>query len=173
MNLIVFSLGVLAVFLIGSFLIAGILRLKYGDSSASYGLFAVRDDLIAAVVFKGVKREDPWLDALYRGVNALLWHSHFVAGPGEGWARADWIGKHLAEEPNRSARGWELPMDVPPPEVLVPIVNRLMNELDRMVHAHAGIRIQMTSQARRKLQIQRARAAELRRTLDSCKLALG
>ena len=62
----------LVISMAGLLIVAIGLAMRHGDPSAIYRLYAIRDQLVASVVFKGVDRENPWLVALYENVNRVL-----------------------------------------------------------------------------------------------------
>jgi len=169
MTLLLFLMLTLAVFLAGTLVIAIALRVKYGDHSACYELFAVRDKLIDASVFKGVSRNDPWLETLYTWINKLLTGSNWLAGPGEGWERAAKVGVHFANKPPKTER-FALPSSAPP-EQLKPIINDFQHALAIHQRHHLGWVIFRSSHGREKLRLQKKMARDLQESLKS-KLAL-
>jgi len=116
MNLLLFGLVVLAIFLFGVFVMAIVVDAKHGDDCCTYKLYAVRDRLVSAVVFHNVSRDDPWFNSLYENVNSLLIHSHFLAGPKK-WDTAAKVGKFLASHPHKGKRLREVPSYEPPREI--------------------------------------------------------
>jgi len=160
MNLLIFGLIVLCVFFIGVFVMAVIINTKYGDDSASYKLFAIRDRLIHAVVFQGVSRDDPWLDTLYDNVNSLLVHSNLLAGPSN-WRLAREVGKHFANYPDAGKRLKE-PPKAPIPNELRPILDDLDKALCELLENHIGIIFQLSAHRREQRRIQREKARQFR-----------
>jgi hypothetical protein len=63
---------VLAFFLFGSLVTAAGVKMKHGDSSATYKLSAIRDRLVGICVFEGVARNNEWLEILYSNVSSIL-----------------------------------------------------------------------------------------------------
>lgn len=61
---------VLTLFLAGVLVIAIAVSMRY--PTAPYKLHAVRDKLLNACVFDGVRTDDPWLAALYENVDSVL-----------------------------------------------------------------------------------------------------
>jgi hypothetical protein len=124
----------LAIFLGGELIIVLAVTMRHGDPSATYKLHAVRDKLIEAVVFKGIDRENPWLDALYENTNRVLLHLK------------------LQPFPNTSE---ECPVAI---RELVP---ELRAALEYLVHNRMRIGIQMNAQKREHRRIQRETAKKL------------
>lgn len=164
MTLILFFLILAVIFLGGVFIMAVLIEAKYGDSSAAYPLYAVRDRLIESVVFGRVKRDDPWLEATYEGVNMILRHSSLVAGIGGGWRRACHIGTVLAEKPHLAKPLPKLPAYAPP-DALVPVLEELNRALDHLAKHHAGWMLQVNTERREKARLQRKRAKEMQAML--------
>lgn len=97
MNLILFTFGLVALFLVGTFVLSIYCRIRFDDESAAYKLFAVRDKAIALVAIEGFDRDDPWVDYLYRSTNEVLSASHLLSGP-ENWGFASMVGTSLGEK---------------------------------------------------------------------------
>lgn len=62
----------LAIFLGGELIIVLAVTRRHGDPSATHKLRVVLDKLIAAAVFKGIDRDNPWLNALCENTNCVL-----------------------------------------------------------------------------------------------------
>jgi hypothetical protein len=124
----------LAIFLGGELIIVLAVTRRHGDPSATYKLYAVRDKLIAAVVFKGIDRDNPWLDALYENTNRVLLHSKLQPFP------------TTSEEC---------------PAAIRELVPELRAALEHLVHNRRGIGIQMNAQKREQRRIQREAAKKL------------
>jgi hypothetical protein len=151
----------LAIFLGGELIIVLAVTMRHGDPSATYKLYAVRDKLIEAAVFKGVERENPWLDALYENTNRVLLHSNLLGGP-RGWSLAAAVGHYRANHPNT---GKELqPFPASPeecPDAIRELAPELRAALEYLVCNHRGIGIQMNAQEREQRRIQRETARKL------------
>jgi hypothetical protein len=161
MTLLLFALGVLAVFLFGVLIISTAMWIRHDDTCAAYPLYAVRDGVIDAVVFKGLSRQDPWVESVYDSVTQLLRNSQMVAGPGDGWNRADRIGSLLAQNPSWGAPVIpEFPKDRPPPESLLPVLNQLQVALKHLLKCHYGLRLQFKAIRRHRDRIERAKALQ-------------
>jgi len=157
-NLLIFGLVVIGALLAGVLLIAHLLSVKYGDDSASYRLFAIRDRLVATVVFDGVDRDDPWFDALYENVNSILIHSNLLSGPSN-WPVAEWVGRHLAKHPHEAKKLRHVPTFEPPAD-LQPVIVDINNALDELRCNHIGIITQFSAHRRELARIQRDKAKE-------------
>jgi len=160
--ILVFCLSVLAVFGLGTLVIAVVLHVKHNDTRAAYPLFAVRDALIESVVFKEVPRNDPWVESLYEGLNGVLKNSNLVAGPDGGWERATYMGVRIARNPSCARHFPEFPDSVAPPEQLAPVLEQLGKAIEQFIQNHHGIKLQWNTAARVKAQEQRRRAEALR-----------
>lgn len=162
---LLFSLLFLVAFLAGLLIIALTIKVKYGDHSACHELFAVRDKLIEANVFKGVPRDDPWLDTLYTGVNNLLRGSKLMAGPGEGWDTAARAGRHFANKPPKTGR-FVLPSGTPSGPMKA-IIDDLQHALAVHRRHHMGWAIFRSAHEREVLKIRRKMARELEESIKS------
>ena len=160
MSFLVIALFMCVIFLGGVLLIAIRLEFRYGDPSASYRLFAVRDKLIGAVAFDGVSRNDAWFQSLYENVNSILVQSNLVAGP-ERWSLASFLGRYLVEHPEAEKKLNQVPR-YDPPEQLKPVIAELNSALNHLLGNHFGIILQMSAQQRAKRRIQKEKARELR-----------
>ena len=109
----------LAIYLVGVLIVAISVTMRHGDSTATYRLYAIRDELIDLVVFKGVDRENPWLEALYENINLVL--SHPIAK------------RRLHPFPNRSSEDC--------PEVIRALAPELLSALKHLRRNHLGPRI--------------------------------
>ena len=176
MEILILGLVVIAIFLIAVLVLASILSMKYGDSSAAYPLYAVRDNAIDKVVFSDVDRSDPWFDFVYSSTNAILRYCNLVNGPGHGWAVGSLIGKKFANEDiGQSDKTCVPSSDVPVPEALVPLLREFSQALDHMVDKHQGHRISITSEKREIDRQRKAKVREIKRSLasiDSSSLSL-
>lgn len=155
-----------AVAMLGAWIIAAVLRIREADSIASYPLFAVRDALVAKVVFEGVPRDDVWVETLYRLLNDLLTYSHVVSGPGLGWSIAQEAGKRAARM-RLDANSWPgpLPVHEPMPTALGPVLESLRDALQVLVKQHIGVNLQTNANRREALRLKREAARELCRQL--------
>lgn len=151
------SIGVL-LFMVGLLLMAHFLKAELGDPSASYPLYKVRDQLVHAVVFEGVDKNDPWFSALYENVNDILTHSGLLAGP-DGWPLAVAVGKHLANNPQDVKALVPLPTDVDCPAPLKNVSDDLVAALRYLLSNHVGIYLQRDSKRKesRKIQEQKSK----------------
>lgn len=150
--------------LLGSLITAWTVISRYKDQSAAYPLFSVRDKLVRAVVFDGLDRNDPWFDALYKGVNIVLSNSNFVSGP-EGWDRAHAIGTMLAQHPDRGVQLPSPPDHGEPPDCLKPLIQETRDALSHLMNNHVGMWFQINAERRVRLRQQRAEAKQLDSTL--------
>lgn len=151
----------LFIFLVGVLVIAYGVRLRHEDSSAAYGLYAVRDKLIEAAVFGGVPRENPWLDSLYENVNCVLLHSNMLGGPPR-WSLAVALGRYQAARPGAVKKLMPLPADAGQcPPAIRAIAPNLKMALEHLSRNHVGVMLQMTSHEREQRRIQRQKAKDL------------
>lgn len=166
MDTLIVVLSVVLIFLIGAWLIAFIITERHGDTSASYPLFAVRDKIIDAVVFGGVARDNPYIEAMYENVNSILFHSNLVAGP-ERWDLAAEVGRHLEKHPEdvKDLRPW--PKGGDPSQPLVPVMHELCQALDYLLTNHTGIVVQMHEASRLQRRLQKEKAKKLRDMVQS------
>ena len=171
MELIIFALVVIVVFLFGILLIAVTIDAIYSDASASYKLYAVRDRLVGTVVFENISRQDPWFESLYQNVNTILWHSNFLAGPGR-WPVAREMGQYLAAHPDEATELPDLPNDLPP-DALALVLNELDEALRHLLKNHRGILAQGSAHRREQRRIQRAKAKQLWKKVESSRHQLG
>ena len=151
----------LAVFLLGVLGIALAVTLRHGDPSATYGLYAVRDKLIDACVFKGIPRANPWLDTLYENVNSVLVHSNMLSGPAR-WSFALAVGHFQASHPNAARKLKPFPRDPGRcPEPIRALIPEIRMALERLSESHIGVMLQMNARERGERKIQREKAAQL------------
>jgi hypothetical protein len=148
---------VVAVLLAGVLLIAIRLTMRHGDPRATYELCAVRDKLIGACVFKGVSRDDPWLETLYQNVNSVLLHSHLPGGL---------QGGALASAAGQCERGSmqsliPLPDNETCPAAICELHHDLQNALEHLSRIHLRSYLQMSSRERAEKRIQREKAKHL------------
>jgi len=165
MTLLIFGLMVLAIFLLAVLGAAWMISVRFADSSASYPLFAVRDRIIDAVVFKGVGRDDPWVDYLYDSVNVILAFTNLLKGPEAGWARGRQLGRVIARLEEAGQAAVLPPPGHDPPPVLEPIVQEFSQALKHLEVRHTGVRIMRSTAAREWSRVQRRKAREMRRAL--------
>lgn len=162
MVIVLIASAALGVFLLGVLVIACSVTTRHGDPSACYKLHAVRDGLVDAVVFRGVPRNDPWLDSIYENVNNILVHSNLVAGP-DGWPLAVAVGHYQAAYPN--LRGALRPLPGSPsrecPAPVRALGSELRTALEHLVNHHFGIHLQMDARARERRRLQREKAKDL------------
>lgn len=170
MEILILGLAVIAVFFFAVLIMALVLSMKYGDSSAAYPLFAVRDNAIDRVVFQDVDRTDPWFEFIYSSTNAILRYCNLVNGPGHGWAIGSLIGKKFASNEIQSSEKISVPSDVPVPEALLPLLQEFSQALDHVIDKHQGHRISMTSERREINRRRKAEVREIKRSLDSIKM---
>lgn len=151
----------LLLFLVGVFFIAKVVTWRHGDSTATYQLYAVRDKLIEACVFKDVSRDDPWLDALYENVNTVLLHSNMLGGPPH-WSLAVALGRYQAAHPGARKALIPLPVDQEKcPEAISAIAPALKKALEHLSVNHMGLMLQMSAHEREQRRIQRQKARAL------------
>jgi hypothetical protein len=135
--------------------------MRHGDPSATYQLYAIRDKLIDSSVFKGVARDNPWLDALYENVNSILLHSNLLGGP-DRWPLAVAVGHYQAAHPNTAKKLQPFPSDQQQcPDALRALARELRTALEHLVNNHMGITLQMNAQEREQRRIQREKAKNL------------
>jgi hypothetical protein len=153
--------ALLVIYLAGVLIVAIGVTMRHGDPSAMYRLYAIRDELIDLVVFKGVDRENPWLDALYENVNRVLLHSNLLGGP-TGWSRAAGAGHLEADDTVARTTLHPFPTDSEEcPEVIRALAPELRAALECLLRNHLGIGIQMNAQERKRRRIQREDAQNL------------
>jgi len=170
MELLIFALGLILIYLIGTLFMAVGLSMRYGDPSACYKLFAVRDQLVDAVVFHGVDRNDPWLQAVYENVNSILVHSNLLSGP-DRWPIAHHVGAYLGAHPEKGKRLRPVP-GYEPPRQLQPVLTELRSALDYLIKNHFGVMLFFSAQQREQRRIQKEKAKALREMMKRPPLAL-
>jgi hypothetical protein len=141
----------------GVWVIGLIVTARYGDPSASYKLYAVRDKLVGAVVFEHVERTNPWLDALYDNVNSILVHSNILSGPRR-WPLAVAAGEYMAKHPEEGKALRQLPEDSECPEALEGIEDELRDALTYLVKNHVGITLHFNARRRAERRLQKQKA---------------
>lgn len=161
---LIFAIG-LSVFLFGTLVVALVVTTRHGDPTASYKLFAVRDALVGAVVFGGVRRNNPWLEALYDNVNSILLHSNLVSGP-ERWPIAVLLGRYEARRPGPSRNLVRLQDELECPNELRPVRHELQAALRHLLGNHMGIFLQISARQREERRIQREKAKRLLSMID-------
>jgi hypothetical protein len=159
------------VFLGGTLVLALVISKVYGDSSASYRLFAVRDHLVRLDVEGTVASDDPWFNHTYEQVNSLLQCSYMLGGT-KGWVVANKVGRRVAERKlklranGRSANSEKsVGPSTPPPRTLVPALNELDEALDQLLNSHFGWHVLFSSAAREYQRLYKKRARELDDTI--------
>lgn len=158
MLIILIAVGsVLAVFLFGVLVIASLVTMRHGDPSACFKLYKVRDDLIDAVVFKGVPRDNPWLESIYENVNSILVHSNLIGGP-KGWPLAIAVGSYQASHPNSGKKLMPFPKELACPEPLRNISGELKDALEYLSRNHFGLELQVSAREREQRRIQKEKA---------------
>jgi hypothetical protein len=151
----------LAIFLLGVLGIALAVTLRHGDPSATYGLYAVRDKLIDACVFKGISRANPWLDSLYENINTVLVRSNMPSGPAR-WSFALAVGHYQASHPSAAGKLKPFPHDPRRcPEPIRALIPEIRTALERLSERHIGVMLQMNAREREERRIQRERAGQL------------
>jgi hypothetical protein len=151
----------LTIFLLGVVVIAFAITMRHGDPSATYKLYAIRDSLIDAAVFRGVERDNPWLDSLYENVNSILVHSNLLGGP-DRWPFAVAVGHYQASHPNTGKKLRPLPEQSQEcPEAIRTLAPDLRQALEHLVSNHMGINLQMDANEREQRRIQREKAKSL------------
>ena len=165
MSATIFVLSAIAILLLGTLVIVAVLTIVYGDTSASYRLFAVRDQLIRLDITDDVDVRDPWFNHTYKQVNALLQCSYMLSGT-SGWIVADEAGKRFAErrfrvreKADREDEQDVTNLEARPPEALLPVLKEIDEALDQLLDTHVGWIFLLNSATRkyRKLYKQRAR----------------
>lgn len=171
MTFVVFTLGVVVVFLGGALMMAAMLAIRYGDTSACYKLYAVRDRLIHVAVFENVHRDDPWHHALYQNVNAILKGSGMITGP-DRWPAAIASGVLAGRNTHAKKRGMfvELPMGEQLPPELDPVLQMLHDALEHLAKDHIGWVLRQSARKRAEEQAKREAARQLKSMLKSAQL---
>lgn len=154
----------MVVYMAGLLIVALGVTTRHGDPSATYRLYAIRDRLIASVVFNGVERENPWLVALYENINRVLQHSNLLGGP-IGWSRAAAAG-HSQATPVGRATLQPFPSDSETcPQQLQALTPELRSALEHLLRNHLGFGIYLTAQDRMRRRAQRENAKALLRMM--------
>lgn len=169
MSLLIFGLSVIAVFLFVVWIVAIHITMARGDDTATYKLYAVRDQLVGAVVFGGVERDDPWFDALYENVNRILTLSHFLAGPSK-WRVANKMGTLAAQKPTNNKTIKMLP-PYAPPAAIAPILEVTDDALRHLIRNHFGTQVLLNAHQRELWRQKRERARELQKMVHSARCA--
>lgn len=152
---------ILAIFLAGTLVIVLAVTMRHGDPTAMYKLYAVRDKLVEATVFKGIDRENPWLDSLYENTNRVLLHSNSLGGP-SGWPLAAAAGHYQADHADTGMKLKPFPASNEEcPVAIRELVPDLRMALEHLVRNHLGIGIQMNAQERVQKRMQRKAAKKL------------
>jgi hypothetical protein len=152
-----FAVFLLALFLLGVLIVGVMVTMRYGDPSASYKLYGVRDRLIGSVVFEGVPRDDPWFDVLYSNVNSVLVHSNLLGGP-EHWPLAVAVGEYQANHPKSGKSLKPVPTGADCPAPLKEIGDSLRDSLKHLSANHMGIYLQLSARQREERRIQKEKA---------------
>ena len=165
MNFLLFGLTCLTLFLFGVLVMANVIAIRYGDSSACYPLYRVRDKLVSAVVFDGAARDEPWLQSTYHNVNAILQGTSLLTGPAN-WGVAAQSGRLLGEAYCGTGRSSFMPLPAtPPPEQMQPILADLRNALDFLSRTHFGWAIHVSAKKRAQIRKKRDDARKLKAML--------
>jgi hypothetical protein len=154
MNLVVFTLGLVALFLFGTFVRALVAFLHSTDDVAAYKLYAVRDRVISLVAMEGVPRNDPWADYVYQSANEVLVACHLLAGPSR-WTLASRAGHLSGEKPDAMVPS--APKSAPDPRLAV-VLAELDVALSHAIRHHIGWRTFFQSRELRRKELARARA---------------
>jgi hypothetical protein len=162
--LLLAAVTVVAVFLLGVLVIAIGVTMRHGDPSATFKLYAVRDGLIDAVVFRGVPRDNPWLEVLYENVNRILFHSNLTSGPGR-WLFAVAVGLAQASHQDRCSALLPLPADADCPAPIRALGPDLREALEHLARNHIGLILQVGARERRRRQNQQMKARHLLRMM--------
>jgi len=165
MLLLTAALVVIAVFLLFTLLAAVTLSLQYGDSTASYHLFRVRDKAIDAVVFGNVERDDPWFEYLYSGLDSILTCCNAVKGPEQGWKVGKVFGRKLAQREIRPHRSHLPPSDIEPSPELIQLFRDFDAGLKKVTQRHMGLLVARNAYRREREKIQRDQAKAMRESL--------
>lgn len=138
-----------------------LLQIRQHDRAAAYPLFAIRDRIVAAVVFDGVSRDDPWVQASYGHCVSLLRGCAILDGP-KGWARASAIGRHIAKSASQAQSRAAFPVHEPIPEPLRPVLEDFRGVIESVSKQHIGVGVLYGSEARerRQKQVEEARALQ-------------
>ncbi|QOC22348.1 hypothetical protein IC757_15235 [Wenzhouxiangella sp. AB-CW3] len=167
MTTIILVLAATAIMLAGALVLALCLSVLYGDTSASYRLFAVRDKLVRLDIAGDIDPDDPWFNHTYEQVNSLLQCSYMLSKT-RGWIVADQAGKRFAERRFRvrakAAQADDHRAKAPtsrPPEPLVPILQELDLALDQLLNTHMGWIILLNSATRQYRKLYKQKAKEL------------
>lgn len=167
MSLLLYGLAVLTVFLFAVWVQAIVITDKHRDTTATYPLFAVRDSLVRAVVFEGVARDDPWLNALYEQVNMILAGSHVVSGPGNGWSHAAALGRKLGQAASDFEEPSPLPHGHPIPAPVAKILPEIDRSLTQLIRQHRGLQILINEERRTRNKERRRLAKNFKASLPS------
>lgn len=154
----------MVVYMAGLLVVAIGVTTRHGDPSATYRLYSIRDQLIAAVVFKGVDRDNPWLIALYENVNRVLLHSNLLGGPA-GWSRAASAGPSSGNPAGRSLQPFP-PDSETCPEQLRALTPELRAALEHLLRNHLGFGIYLSAQEKMLRRTQRESAKALLRLMS-------
>ncbi len=167
MNFAIFMLTMFLLTLFAILIRAIITRVIHRDAASVYPLYKVRDEAIAAHVFSGVKRDDPWLDYIYSSTNTLLQLSKYISGPGTGWNTAKMVGETLA---NPGLEQYANDAPTPPTDGLLtgeirPIVEEFDRALAHLATHHIGIQIMLSTKQRSLARQRRDQAIRIQKTL--------
>jgi len=156
----------MVVYMAGLLIVAIGVTARHGDPSATYRLYSIRDQLIAAVVFNGVDRENPWLVALYENVNRVLLHSNLLGGP-SGWSRAAEVGHSRGNSPGKSTLQPFPPDSEACPEQLRALTPELRAALEHLLRNHLGFGIYLSAREKIRRRSQQESAKALLRMMSS------
>jgi hypothetical protein len=152
----------LAIFLAGVLIIVLVITRRHGDPSATYKLYAVRDKLIHLVVFNGIDRENPWLDALFENTNRVLLHSNLLLDRPGGWSLVAAGGHHQANHPNTRRKLQPFPTSSDECPVWIrELVPELRAALEQLARNDLVTRLLMNAQEREQRRMQRETARKL------------
>lgn len=141
------------------------LKTETDDIPCTYRLFAARDALVRLVVEGKISRDNPHFDAIYQNINTLLRSSRVLSGP-EGWPIAEVQGKMLAHKPRMAVKLQQPPRELMP-AVLEPVAKDLAMALRHLIANHFGIWVQVDSNRRELMRIQKCHAKQFLETLPA------
>jgi len=165
-SLLAILLSLLAMMLLGVLSAALRLWMRHGDTNACYPLYAVRDRLVASVVFEGVPEDDAWFAALHWNVNAILRGASMLSGPASR-PLALAIGSLDGGRDDLPSAGKLIrpPRHVAPPAALEPILDEMKSALAKLSDGHGGFALHRSAKERLELRRKRQAARELRSLL--------
>lgn len=158
MTLLILSLMVALAMAVGALVIAVVMAIRHGDTSATYALYAVRDKVVAKVAFDSLRRDDPWLEAIYRATNTVLLGAATMSGP-VNWPRAQAAGRALARRPGGPAKDF-FP-DQPLPDSLRPLFLEFQHALLSLQRRHLGWGLFQSAHRREQARMRREQARKM------------